>query len=162
MRTISAVFGSLSSTTSLPIALESLAMSSSTNSDCEFSCNSISTGNFRLMRSGTLTCNHRATVVSVVPCNNTDDTEIKNTILNIVCACVTPASSGYVAKMIGTAPRNPTQDMNTFFLKLIRRTKMKDMNTAVGLSTNYRMSDMRRHSWMTSMISQGDTSKPSV
>ena len=37
---------------------------------------------------------------------------IKNTILNITSAPGTFATTGYVAKIIGTAPRNPTHEIN--------------------------------------------------
>lgn len=61
--------------------------------------------------SGKPTCNHRATTDRVVPWISTEVSDTKNTMLKIILALSIPASNGYVAKTIGTAPRNPTQEM---------------------------------------------------
>ena len=52
----------------------------------------------------------RAIVVTVIPCTTSESIVIKNTMLNIVCACETSYVKRYVAKTIGTAPRKPTHE----------------------------------------------------
>ena len=53
----------------------------------------------------------------------------------MVSACCTPLIQGYVAKMMGTAPRNPTQATNSFPLKLIFLNGNKRAKTDTGRET---------------------------
>ena len=46
-----------------------------------------------------------------MPCTISDRIVMKNTTLKISRAFGTSATSGYVAKIIGTAPRRPTHEM---------------------------------------------------
>src|SRR5690606_41898391 len=60
-----------------------------------------------------------ATLDSEVPCTTKETRVQKNTILKMRLECGTPAANGSMAKMIGTAPRRPTQETKTLSLKCI-------------------------------------------
>lgn len=76
---------------------------------------------------------HLAMDVTDVPCIINDSIVIKNTRLNINLACSTPGDiRAYVANIIGTAPRSPTQLIYTRALNVNLRKAANDTNTATG------------------------------
>src|SRR5690606_39442900 len=67
----------------------------------------------------------------------TKDTKVqKKTILNISLAWGTPAASGRMAKMIGTAPRKPTQETKVLSLSVILEKGSRVAKTLMGRVNN--------------------------
>src|SRR5690606_23929462 len=92
---------------------------------------------------GSDTCSHFATTESEVPCINTDVTDTKNTILKIISAFSMPASNGYVAKTMGTAPRNPTQEIyNRLLAFILNGSKLR--STLKGLATTIKNKEISK------------------
>ena len=60
----------------------------------------------------------------VVPCNTNDKTTTPKAISNSIKALSTPAITGNMARVMGTAPRKPTQEMKpiSLFLNLKGKT----------------------------------------
>src|SRR5690606_30287254 len=76
--------------------------------------------------------NHFATCEREVPCTIKEIKVQKNTILNIKSAWGTSAAKTIIAKIIGTAPRKPTQEINVLDLKDIFLKGSKQRNTLRG------------------------------
>jgi hypothetical protein len=86
----------------------------------------------------------------------------KKTILNINRACGTPSTSGIMANIIGTAPRNPTQEIYTLSLLSIFRNGSKHKNTVSGREKNIIEKLIIRPGIIIGISSCGFTNKPSV
>ena len=82
-------------------------------SDTQTSCSS-----FGSLLVGMRTLNRLAIVGMVVPCKTNDRTTTPKAISNSIKALSIPAMTGKIAKVIGTAPRKPTQEINPISLSL--------------------------------------------
>ena len=78
---------------------------------------------------------HLAICDSEVPCTSNDTSVHKNTMLNMNRACGIPAANGMMAKMIGTAPRNPHHATYTLSRNGIARNGSRHKNTLAGRDT---------------------------
>src|SRR5580765_7969662 len=128
--------------------------------DFTFSASSISKPVFLLTPAGNDTCNNLATNDSVVPCNNTDVTEIKKTKLKMRSAFGICASNGYVAKTIGTLPRSPTHDTNNL-LRVLDLKNEREINTPIGLATKIKNALIIKPIPSKGKIREGNTNNPS-
>jgi len=80
----------------------------------------------------------------VEPCNRTEAKTTKNTTLKIISAFPTPDMRGNVARMIGTEPRRPTQEIRTLSLRDICRKGNRHKSTLIGRAMNMRTKQMKR------------------
>ena len=85
---------------------------------------------------------------------------MKNTMLNICSEPGIPATIGYVAKIIGTAPFRPTQEVNSLARNEILRNGSRQMKTVSGRPTKSRNNPMSKAIGATCSISCGLTSSP--
>ena len=97
-----------------------------------------------------------------MPWNISDSSVMKNTMLNICSEPGIPSTIGYVAKIIGTAPFRPTQDVKILALNEIFLNGSRHSSTVSGLPTNIRNRPISSAIGATVIISLGFTSRPSV
>src|SRR5690606_32699330 len=105
---------------------------------------------------------HLATNGSDVPCTINETKVQKNTMLNISLALGKSATSGNMAKIIGTAPRNPTQDIYTLSLVGIFGKGNKHKKTVIGREKNIIKKLIIKPGIIIGTNSAGFTSKPKV
>jgi hypothetical protein len=85
--------------------------------------------------SGASTPSHLGTSSRDVPCSNTDVSTVKKTTLKMVAACGSPASIGKVTRMIGAAPRSPTQATMSC-ARTVKALGRRDAQTPTGRATH--------------------------
>src|SRR5690606_22248592 len=106
--------------------------------------------------------NHFATYGIDAPCSNAEVITTKNTMLKVVSACESPARSGYVARIIGTAPRNPTHEIKSFSFTEKAEVGRSVRKTLTGLARKIKMIAINNPLVMMGGISVGKTSNPKV
>ena len=117
---------------------------------------------FGFSSGGSETPNQRAIGERLVPCTIRLTSVHRNTILNIVSLSGMPEALHSMAKIIGTAPRNPTHDTNTLSLKPYCLKNAKETNTLRGRVTNIITTLIIKPGTNTLFNSDGLTSSPSV
>jgi len=80
----------------------------------------------------------------VEPCTRTEAKTTKNTTLKIISALPMPDIRGNVARMMGTEPRRPTQEIKTLSLRDICRKGKRHKRTLMGRAMNMRTKQMNR------------------
>src|SRR5690606_40813421 len=81
---------------------------------------------------GTTTLAKLAARLRLAPCTSSDTSTIKKATLKNSWALGSPAIIGKTARIIGTAPRNPTQEINKRSRKLKLLKGSRPINTARG------------------------------
>ena len=97
----------------------------------------------------------------VVPFISTEVSEMKKTRLKMSFPFSTPASSAYIERIIGTAPRRPTQDIK-ILERVVNCDFAKQVKTAIGRATRMIKADSSRPMPTRGSRSDGFTSSPSV
>gem|GEM_PF-3546937 len=111
---------------------------------------------------GSDTPNHFATSGSDVPCTTRLTKVHRNTMLNISSLCGTPEARHRMAKIIGTAPLNPTQETNKRSLSVYFLNGANETNTERGLVTKIIIKLIIIPGMNTDFNSEGFTSRPKV
>jgi hypothetical protein len=86
---------------------------------------------------------------------------MKKTILKIKLALSIPATNGYVAKTIGTAPRKPTQETNNL-LRLFILKEERLIKTLSGRATKIKKAEINNPIPMIGNMPEGFTNNPKV
>ena len=116
---------------------------------------------FLLSSSGLIRCSIFAIEVMLMPCTINDIRVITNTILKIWSENSMPATTGYVANIIGTAPLNPTHETKSLDLIFTFLKGSNVRNTLAGLPTIIIKMPISTAMGMTCIISSGFTRSPS-
>ena len=134
--------GILSSAICLPTAaLPGKTFSLTSDSQASFSCFAAISG---WASRGMSRPRRRARKGMVEPCTRTEAKTTKNTTLKIISAFPTPDMRGNVARMMGTEPRRPTQEIKTLSLRDICRKGKRHKRTLMGRAMNMRTKQMNR------------------
>ncbi|MNE45547.1 hypothetical protein D3C80_1398330 [compost metagenome] len=104
----------------------------------------------------------RAAQLRVVPCSSNETSTIKKATLKNSWAFSSPAISGNTARITGTAPRRPIQEMNTRSRRLKPLNGSRPINTDSGRANRIIHSDSSRAGAAIGSRLLGVSSRPST
>ncbi|MNC47747.1 hypothetical protein D3C75_968280 [compost metagenome] len=99
---------------------------------------------------------------SEVPCNSSETNTTKNATLKNRLALGSPAIIGNTARITGTAPRNPTQEINMRSRRLKLRNGSRPINTEIGRANRIIHSESSRAGMAIGNRSCGLSNSPST